>query len=270
MGYPKIDKTFVGDGRYNLSRRNGRRIEYVIVHYTANGHSSNPVSALNHCLYFRGGDRQSSADWFICDAGIWQFNPDQNKYYTWAIGGGSSYGPTNANSVSIECISEGEDFTQKQKDLLRDLVTALMDDYGIPANKVLRHFDCNSIRKSCPRPYTPNGTDPSGGKWKELHNYITTKEDDMPAPQDLWNYGTGTNNVRAQDRLVGIDMAANAANSRAEALQKELLRTDDPTGDETTGSIYTRVAWMDKRLRDQEDKLSSIEAKLDAIAGKLG
>lgn len=260
MGYPTINRDFVGDGRFNLSRRT-QNIKWIVVHYTGT-----TAAAANNCRYFAGGNRGASADWFIDDTGIYAFNPNIHNYYSWHCGGGTAIEDrVNSRAVGIEVVSAGSDFTQKQKDSLRSLVRALMSEFGIDANHVIRHYDCHTGRKACPWPYTPNGGDPSGKKWNELKAYITQEEDDMPAPKDLWDYKTGTNNVRAQDRLVGIDNAANAANARTELLQKELLRTDDPTGDNTTGSLYTRIAWMDKRLRSQEKALASIEAKIDKL-----
>ena len=55
-------------GSYNRSVRRGS-IKYIVVHYTGT-----QASAKNNCAYFAGGDRQASADYFIDDNGIYEYN----------------------------------------------------------------------------------------------------------------------------------------------------------------------------------------------------
>lgn len=147
-------------GNYNLSKRNGS-IQYICVHYTAG-----TGSALNNCKYFAGGNRNASADYFIDDAGIWEYNDPASGYYTWAVGdGGGKYGITNANSVNIEVVNTGGAFTEKQIGYLTELVSHLMATYGVPASRVVRHYDAS--RKSCPLYYV------DASRWNALHARIT-------------------------------------------------------------------------------------------------
>lgn len=145
--------------KYNI-RAMARTPEYIVVHYT-----DGTGSAENNVTYFRGGDRQASADFFIDSTSIWRFNPNVAKYYTWHCGdGGGKYGITNQNSIGIEVVSDGRKFTLRERRRLRWLVKRMMRKYGIPASKVVRHYDAS--RKLCPAPYI------DAKKWKKLHDYI--------------------------------------------------------------------------------------------------
>ena len=162
---PIIDKRFA-QNRWNVTYKKGRSIKKAVVHYTGTD-----ASALNNVKYFSGGNRNASADFFIDkDGSIYQFNADIANYYTWHCGDGKGkYGISNSNSIGIEVVSSGGEFTDAQKKALRELVTWLMATYGIAASNVVRHYDAS--RKSCPAPYC--GSSAKDAKWRELHAYIT-------------------------------------------------------------------------------------------------
>lgn len=154
----------------NTSARPGRP-QFIVIHYTGSG-SSRAGSALANCKYFSGGNRNASADFFVDDSGIWQYNPDIPHRYAWVIGDGHGrFGKTNANSISIEVCNNGGEYTGAEKSYLQQLVRSLMAEYGIPASRVVRHWDCS--RKCCPAPYAPNGEDGSGARWSSLHALVT-------------------------------------------------------------------------------------------------
>jgi N-acetylmuramoyl-L-alanine amidase CwlA len=150
------------NGSYNLSTRSGGKsaIKYIVVHYTGG-----TGSAKNNCIYFSGGNRNASADYFIDDTGVWQYNADPANKYSWAVGDGKGkYGITNANSISIEVVSNGEEFSAKEIDYLGQLVRQLMSTYSVDSDHVVRHYDAS--RKSCPAPYV------SSSKWATLKSQI--------------------------------------------------------------------------------------------------
>lgn len=169
MAYPAVNKDYM-QTKYNVTkcadRRKNKAVKYIVVHYTAG-----TGSAKNNCIYFGGGNRNASADYFIDkDGAIYKFNGNCAGYFTWHVGDGKGkYGITNANSIGIEVVSTGGEFTQAQKDALRKLVPAIMEDYGVPAKNVVRHYDAS--RKICPKAYC--GSAAKDAKWKELHAYIT-------------------------------------------------------------------------------------------------
>lgn len=153
---------------YNISKRN-TAIKYIVIHDT--GNKSKGANANAHFNYFNGGNRQSSADFFVDDKNIIRIN-DYTKYYTWAVGDGKGkYGITNPNSVSIEiCVNADGDY---EKAFLKtvELTKLLMAELNIPADRVIRHYD--ATRKNCPASMSSN----SWSKWNELKEKITESED---------------------------------------------------------------------------------------------
>lgn len=171
MAYPKINTSYA-QSRYNVTpcanRRTNKTIRYIVIHYTGT-----TATAQNNCRYFSGGNRNASADYFINkDGSIYKFNRNLAKYYSWHCGDGAGrYGISNYNSVGIEVVSGGNEFTKAQKEALRKLVRGLMEDFNVPASRVVRHYDAS--RKICPKPYA--GSTSKNKKWKELHKYITAQ-----------------------------------------------------------------------------------------------
>lgn len=159
-----INKDYAQTKR-NLTKSKGRVIEYIAVHYTGG-----TGTAEENCKYFSSNDLQASADFFIDrDGSVFQFNGDLGNYYSWHCGDGKGKnGITNANSIGIECVSNGEEFAREQKDSLRQLVKKLQGDYAIPAKNIVRHYDASG--KECPAPYCGSMT--KNAKWDELHQYI--------------------------------------------------------------------------------------------------
>lgn len=167
LAKPKVNKHH---GNYNKSKRSGgtSAIKYICVHYTATD-----ASAKNNCIYFSGGNRGASADFFIDNNGIWEYNDPASGYYTWAVGDGhGKYGITNSNSVSIEVVSSGKkDFSKTEIGYLTTLVKYLMSKYNVKADHVVRHYDAS--RKTCPVQYCPP-RDGGNKKWNELWKQITS------------------------------------------------------------------------------------------------
>lgn len=149
-----------------------RKIEYIVVHYTA-GTSSTPGSAKNviDSIYING-NTDVSADYTIDQGGVYSYNPDPKNRYTWhcggslnseyaSYGGGAHYGKcTNKNSVGIEVCSDNNSgyveyantsdwsYSRQCITLLTELVKYLMQKYNIDINHVIRHFDVTG--KLCP------------------------------------------------------------------------------------------------------------------------
>lgn len=157
-------KSYRSTPKYNISKR-ASKPKNISIHYT-----DGTGSAQNNVIYFRTGNRDASADFFIDNKDIWRFNPNVAKYYTWAIGDGyGKYGYTNANTIHIEVVSNGCKFTNSEKKRLKYLVKLLMKKYNIPAKNVIRHYDAS--RKLCPYAYC--GSAAKNKEWKKLHSYIT-------------------------------------------------------------------------------------------------
>lgn len=171
-------------GSYNISRRS-TTVKYIVVHYTGSGTSS-AGSALANCQYFAGGNRNASANYFVDDATICEY-ADPSAYYTWHCGDGhGKYGISNSNSIGIEvCRNGNQPYTEAEIDRLAWLVRKLMADFGVPADRVVRHYDAS--RKACPYYYTPSG---AGGDsaWNSLHARITSGgTEDEVTNEDIQN-----------------------------------------------------------------------------------
>lgn len=158
--------------KYNFSKgRNGHKIKYLVLHYTANKGDT----AENNAKYFNRnlkaeGKPVASAHYFVSDKQIFQVVEDEDTAY--AVGGGTSYGALNSNSLSIEmcCWIDGTVSKTTEENTL-ELTKYLMDKHGISINNVIRHYDCNSIRKVC-----PNWSDNNWRRWWDFKAKLEGKE----------------------------------------------------------------------------------------------
>lgn len=139
--------------------RQGQKIEYIVVHYTA-GAQTAEGAALANCKYFSGANRGASAHFFI-DDGYTIMQSVSLSDTAWHAGNWN----INIRSIGIEVCTAGA-FTEKEIERLTWLVQKLMADYGIPANRVIRHYDANG--KRCPAYYVDQN------RWNELHARITS------------------------------------------------------------------------------------------------
>ena len=149
--------------KYNFSPRKVKPA-YIIIHDTGNP----GAGALNHFNYFNGGNRNSSADYFVDSNNIIQII-DTDHYYSWAVGDGNGkYGITNSNSVSIEMCLEKDGYPSEAtiKNTI-DLTKYLMDKYNIGINRLARHYDAS--RKPCPNSFKTN----NWAKWTNFRNALT-------------------------------------------------------------------------------------------------
>lgn len=193
---------------FNVSKRTAA-IKFIVIHYVgAAGTAKNNVS------YFNGGNRHASADFFVDEANICQYNPDIAGQYSWHCGGGlqSSSGHTyygictNGNSIGIELCcyqdSTGWHFKDETVENAVALVKHLMQTYNVPAGNVIRHYDVTG--KYCPG---IDGWIPViGGKtetaWKDFKARLTATQTNTQAATQ-----TGSNQpTAAQDTTGGMYM----------------------------------------------------------------
>lgn len=147
---------------HNTSVRYGS-VQYIVVHYTADlGTAKNHITAFS-----RPTSVNASADYFVDETGIYQYNMNPKGRYSWAVGGGrqSAFGGkffgqcTNPNSVSIEmCVksnggslaANGDGWYLEEQTITNTvaLVRYLMKEFGVPIGRVCRHYDVTG--KLCP------------------------------------------------------------------------------------------------------------------------
>lgn len=161
----------------NTTIKKGRKIEYIVVHYTA-GTKSTAGVAKSVASMFANPSRQASADFIVDDEFIVQYNGDIANRYTWAVGGSKYTNPStteggkyynkcrNDNSISIEMCSSKKNtktlnatdtdwyITKATEKNTIELVKYLMDKYNIDANHVIIHHHVTG--KICPNPYCVN------------------------------------------------------------------------------------------------------------------
>ena len=165
--------------KYNRSNRGGTPIKYIVVHDT--GNPSRGANATAHYNYFNGGDRSSSADFFVDDTQVLCVN-DYYKFYTWHCGDGhGKYGITNRNSVGIEfCINVDSD-RDKTLERTAQLVRELMQQLNIPIDRVVRHYDAS--RKNCPQSMSKNGW----AQWYKFKEKLKGEDLTMAQYEELKN-----------------------------------------------------------------------------------
>ena len=182
----------------------GRKIDYIVIHYTA-GVTSRPGSAVNVADWFARGERSASADFAVDDEQIVQYNPDVENRYCWHCGdkkatfstGGSLYGICrNPNSIGIEICSSNKAgkvttpndpyfyFTPQAVTTAVRLTKYLMEKYGIDADHVIRHWDVSG--KLCPGIDGWNGDSGNEAEWKKFKARIAgaTSEDTAQEEQE--------------------------------------------------------------------------------------
>lgn len=136
----------------NYTETNGRKIKYIVIHYTGNDGDT----AAGNCNYFAGADRHASAHYFVDECEIYHSVKDKDK--AWHCGDDIYYHPEcrNGNSIGIELCSRIDAsglyyFAPETVALAIELTKAKMQEYGIPASNVVRHYDVT--HKLCPAPF---------------------------------------------------------------------------------------------------------------------
>ena len=151
-----------------------RSIEWIVLHYTANGKSYKGM-AYNNTAYFKSVYRGCSAHYFVDDAEIWQSVEDRDS--SWHCGDAASRnGCHNWNSIGIEICDNNGEITPAAEALAVQLVKLKMKQYNIPITRVCRHYDVTG--KKCPASWANDET-----KWRAF----LSKLSDTPKPQPAQN-----------------------------------------------------------------------------------
>ena len=143
MGY-KMKKLIT---KRNKERRDDRKIEYIVIHYTGN----KTDTAENNAKYFYDTYRGASAHYFVGTKYVYQAVDDKDVAWSVGVNYGNNnlYGKvTNANSISVEMCSKDGVIPSATFANTVALVKKLMQKYNIHASRVVRHYDVCS--KRCP------------------------------------------------------------------------------------------------------------------------
>ena len=163
-------------------------ISYIAVHYTA-GYDSRMGKARDNAYYYAQAEEQASADFFVDEMEVVQYNPAPEKRYCWAVGGtdtpdrsqggGKLFGKSkNGNVISVEICSRyngvwtpttlpndpGYELAPEAVALAEQLVIYLMREFDVSKSRVIRHFDVTG--KLCPGVVGYNEASGDASLWK--------------------------------------------------------------------------------------------------------
>ena len=178
MGYT-LKTNIANKNNYGGSRKTSK-IKYLVVHYTANDGDTDEGNA----NYFKNNIVKASAHYFVDDDSVTQSVHD--NYIAWHCGGkrysdykktgGAKYYNkcTNTNSLGIELCDTKKDgkyaFTDKTIKNAVALIKDKMEQYNIPIENVIRHFDVTG--KICPKPFVDDDK-----AWKEFKEMLVEKKE---------------------------------------------------------------------------------------------
>lgn len=223
---------FIYKGGASSSSREGLKIQYIVVHWTAN--KSKGANAIMHDRFYRNSANGVSAHYTVDSNQIIQSVGDSRA--AWCIGqattGTVNVGLPdahkakiiNGNTLSIEmCVNSDGNWSQTRATTV-ELVKNLMVMHKIPANKVIRHYDAQRIsnsgqlwRKDCPGNMSAN----NWADWKKFKQEITE-------PMKIkWDLSKSSQGVLVED-------------SKADTT----LPTEDLTGTPIIGKATTTVKAM--------------------------
>lgn len=153
----QVNEVLAGPGNFGALRDTGD-IRYLVIHYTGNDGDTAAANA----QYYRDTVVRASAHYFVDDTSVYRSVPENRT--AWAVGGkrwadcartggGTLYGTvTNTNSISVELCDTRKDGVYGASEQTIQNATALcreiMARYGIPVERVVRHFDVTG--KHCP------------------------------------------------------------------------------------------------------------------------
>ncbi|CDG02090.1 Putative N-acetylmuramoyl-L-alanine amidase family 2 (fragment) [Clostridium chauvoei JF4335] len=139
----------------------GNSIKYLVIHGTGN----KTDTAINNAKYFNACDRQASAHYFVDDNDIVQVVEEFNG--AWHCGDGyNRNGINNQNSIGIEMCCTNYTYSDATVKNTIELVKELQHKYGIPNERVVRHYDASY--KCCPSGFADNNWE----KWIEFKKMI--------------------------------------------------------------------------------------------------
>lgn len=152
----------------NFAKGDGKRpIRFVVLHFTANDGDT----AAGNANYFASPNRKASAHYFVDEKEA--YKTVRNGDVAWHCGAKTYKHPEcrNTNSIGIEMCSRKDAsgrYYIKPETVANavELTKQIMQAYGIPVERVLRHYDVTG--KSCPEPWV---RDPN--QWESFKKALT-------------------------------------------------------------------------------------------------
>lgn len=172
--------------------------KFIVIHETDN--TAKGAGAKKHGEAHKNGNLSTSVHYYVDDTYVVQTLDHKDGSYSVGTKYGTPLvaGVTNRNTINIEICVNPESNYEKARLKCVELVKYLMKQTGIPADRVIRHYDAK--RKHCPRKMLDNpklwddfkkrirsnapsaGVAPSGGGEKDVKIMVTYFGDaDLPA-----------------------------------------------------------------------------------------
>lgn len=157
--------------KYNYNK-GGNSKKYIVVHDT--GNTAVGANAENHYKYFNGGDRGSSAHYFVDDKVVMQLVEDNDRSWHCGKKYGNSSRPevNNNNSIGVEICINADGNYSKACDSSAELIKYLMKKYNIKDIDVVRHYD--ACLKTCPSSMSKD----NWKKWGEFRGKLVEDSSD--------------------------------------------------------------------------------------------
>ena len=153
--------------RENFGGVRGSKVKYIVVHYTAGRNDT----AENNGTYFAREQVGASAHYFVDETTVVRSVPED--YVAYHCGGNFYYHDKcrNSNSIGVEICCKYANgvysFAPEALERAQELIRQLMEKYGIPIEKVIRHWDVT--HKVCPAPFVGEGQ----AAWEEFKGGLT-------------------------------------------------------------------------------------------------
>lgn len=126
------------------------RPKYIVIHETDN--YAKGAGARRHAEAQAAGHLSTSVHYYAGDDGVYQAAEHTDGTYSIGVEYGGSHGvkdATNRNTINIEiCVNSDGDYSKARENAI-GLVKHLIKTVGIPAGRVIRHYDAKG--KYCPR-----------------------------------------------------------------------------------------------------------------------
>lgn len=157
----KVNRSYVSSNN-TYSRNNP---QYIVIHNTDNFRAG--ADALAHAKAQFNGNLSTSVHYYT-DDGDTVYQASSNERGCWHVGvnyGGRLFGTVNnKNSIGVEmCVQAGYDFNKAFANTVA-FVRQLMEETGIPDERVLQHYDV--CAKNCPSQIRGKGM------WEEFKRQI--------------------------------------------------------------------------------------------------
>jgi len=149
--------------------------EYVIVHHTG-GSQKLWQSMLR---YFQKADYLSVHYIVGREGEVIQYVEDKDVAYHAGQSLWKGRANMNMHSIGIEVVSNGHDYTDKQREAVLELIKSLMATHGINKENVLRHADISGYRGKWdigPNFYTP--------RWGSWEGFQSALDNSMSWPEE--------------------------------------------------------------------------------------